>query len=513
MSRHEETTLTREQEQRLVDAFDLIVAAELMPVVAPQTNPSFWRRPLVVPTLVFLAALGFFLPFRLIGNEAPGPSDVSTPVQESPATTLPVAPEPDAATAGDPSRVEGATVLSDLIIAGDGMYTVGVGEVDQILRSVDGGRTWEPVLTADPGDAEGLFAAGDLVVQVVEDDDPVRDSVEPGSAVSESLRVLVYDPATGGSTETILPRPEDPDMKGLPMDGSSGCALAGYQSWVRAEGVAVGDRLLVVGSHQLVGELTSGEVICGDQSFRHLAWVSDDEGVTWELHEAPALASVVWTGQRFVGWSSSDETGASRILVSDDGVTWTTAATTPPAVEGLVPVGPPQLAASGDRVIGLTEFHAWAAEIPENVTDPEDLREALGIGTDPESSPAEILEMLGIDIPLDDDERGIIQRFNGSTKPAGAFIATSDDGGATWVIESADRAITGVTIAEDLYLALTPQATGDASVLLSSDSGGDWTQVAELPIVGAGPTLAATPEAVFVADANTGDLWTVPIHE
>jgi hypothetical protein len=514
MSRHEELTLTREQEQRLSEAFKLIVEAELIPVAAPPPDRSFWRRPLVVPALAFVAVLAVFLPFRLIGDESTEPaSDVTLPSQESPATTLPVAPEADAIGVGDASRVEGATVFSDLVIAGDAFYTVGVGEVDQILRSVDEGRSWEPVLTADPGDAEGLFSIGNLVVQVIEDDNPARDSVEPGSAVSESPRVLVYDPATGSSSETTLPRPEDPQMTGLPMDGSSGCALAGYQSFVRAEGVAVGDRLLVVGNHQLVGELSSGEVICDNQAYRHLAWVSDDAGANWALHDVPALGSIVWTGQRFAGWSPPDETGVRSILVSDDGVTWTTAATTPPTGEGLIPVGPPQLVASGERVIGLAEFHAWAAEIPENVTDPEDLREALGMGTDPESSPAETLAMLGIDLPLDDNEREIIERFNGSTRPAGAYIITSDDAGATWTIEPSGQAVTGVAIAGSSYIALAPQDSETATQILSSTSGVDWTQIADLPITGTESSVAATAEAIFIADPNTGDLWTLPIQD
>lgn len=513
MSRHEEMTLTREQEQQLVEAFDLIVEAEPVPVAAPPAGRSFWRRPFVVPALAFIAVLTVFLPFRLIGNESTEPAnDVTPPSQESPATTLPVVPEADAIDVGDASRLEGATVSSDLVIADDAFYTAGVGEVDQILRSVDGGRSWEPVLTADPGDAEGLFAVGNLIVQVVEDDNPVRDSVEPGSAVSGSPRVLVYDPTTGRSFETTLPRPEDPDMTGLPMDGSSGCALAGYQSFIRAEGVAVGDRLLVVGNHQLVGELNSGEVICDNQAYRHLAWVSDDAGATWELHDVPALGSIVWTGERFAGWSPPDETGARSVLVSDDGVTWTTAATTPPTGEGLIPVGPPQLVASGERVIGLAEFHAWAAKIPENVTDPQELREALGMGTDPEPSPAETLEMLGIDLPLDDNERGIIERFNGSTRPAGAYVITSDDAGATWSIEPSGQAITGVAIAANSYIAVGPQGE-TATQVLSSATGVDWTQLAELPLTVARPSLAATADAIFITDANTGDLWTLPIQD
>lgn len=505
-------TLTNQQEERLIEALGLIVQSEPIPALASPRRDSPWRRPGMVPVLAFVAVLAVFLPFRLL-DKATEPTDVSPSAGESPATTPPVGPEPDAVTVGDASQIEGVNVSSDLAIAGEDFYTVGLGEVDQILRSIDEGRSWEPVLTANPGDAEGLFAVGRLVVMVVEDDDPVRDSVEPGSIVSESPRVLVYDPTSDSTSETILPRPEDPEMIGLPMDGSSGCALAGYQSWVRAEAVAVGDRLVVVGNHQLVGELSSGEVICDNRTYRHLAWVSDDAGATWELHEAPSVVSVVWTGQRFVGWSPTDENGARNLLVSDDGFTWGTVATTPPAGEGLIPVGPPQLVASGDRVIGLTELHAWAADIPENVTDPEDLREALGMGTDPDVSPAEKLAKLGIDLPLDDSERETIKMYNGSTHPAGAFIATSDDGGATWAIVAADQAVTGVSIAGDLYLALAPQASGASSVLLSSASGRGWNLLAELPIAGNGPTLAATSKSIFLADANTGDLWTLPLQD
>lgn len=472
-----------------------------------QPKPTEGRRirPVGAMVVAFAAALLVGLPTLLLNpdEDATMGSDVAA---TQPGSTA-VAPESEVESVGGASPVEGATVGLELLAAGDALYTVGVGEVDQILRSLDAGRSWEAVLTADPGDAEGLFAAGSLVLQVVEDDDPARDSVEPGSAVSDAPRALVFDPATGTTTETLLPRPEDPEMTGLPTDGSSDCALAGYQSWVRADGVAVGERLLVVGSHQLVGELDSGGVICDNRAYRHLAWVSADGGVTWEMHDAPAVVAVAWTGYRFVGWSTANE-----ILTSDDGVTWTTAATTPPPAEGLIAVGPPQLASSGERVIGLAEFHGWAAEIPENPTDPEDLREALGMGTDPDTSPAGVLEMIGVDLPLDDNERGIIERYNGSTRPTSAVIAVSEDGGSTWTVESVDEPLTGVAIAGNLYVALaTPEPDGP-SVLLSSTSGAAWERLAELPVPGEGRTLAATSDSIFVADANSGDLWTISLE-
>jgi hypothetical protein len=170
---------------------------------------------------------------------------------------------------------------------------------------------------------------------------------------------------------------------------------------------------------------------------------------------------------------------------------------------------------AGDHVVGLAEFHSWTAQIPEDLTDPEDLREALGMssGLDNGMSPAEVLEMLGVELPLDDNERQIIARFNASSAPDGAVVAVSDDRGSTWTIEYLDESIAGIAISGDRYFALSAtRGEPTRSTLLTSVSGTDLEQLTELPFNGVGRTLAATADAVFVADAQSGALWTLPIE-
>lgn len=505
MSRRGSVTLTNDQERRLVEAIELIVDAEASPVAAPSRRVSFWRHPLVVPALSFVAVLAVFLPLRLATNDpVVEPEDTASTTAEAVA---------DVVRAGEAHVINDATAGSRVEFHDSALYTVTAGAAEQILRSDDGGKTWETVLSAHPGDGEGLFTVGELVVQVVEDDQPARDTVEVGSVVSEAPRVLVYDPQTGRSFETTLPRPDEPEMTGLPLEGTSSCALGGYQSSIRAGSVAVGDRLLVVGTHQLVGELASGLVMC-DRAYRHVAWTSDDGGATWEIHDVPSVGSIAWTGSRFIGWSPSGETGARDILTSDDGVAWTAAASTSTAPDEGIAVGPAQFSVAGDHVIGLVEFHTFTAEIPQDATYPEDLREVLNLkpANETDVTPEEILEMLGVDLPLDESEREIIARFNGSTLPSGAIIATSKDAGDTWEINAVDEPIAGVAISGNTYLAMsTNEPAGGTTTLLTSPTGAEWDPLAELPIRGTGSTLTASFDAIYLTDANTGDLWTLPI--
>ena len=69
-------TLSREQEERLVEALQLIVEAQPVSVLTPQRATSPWRRPMVVPVLAFLAVLAVFLPVRLTDTgQGVGPAD------------------------------------------------------------------------------------------------------------------------------------------------------------------------------------------------------------------------------------------------------------------------------------------------------------------------------------------------------------------------------------------------------------------------------------------------------
>ncbi|HLF44529.1 MAG TPA: hypothetical protein VJA46_13535 [Acidimicrobiia bacterium] len=76
MSKSVSPTLSRDQEERLVEALRLIVEAQPVSVLTPEPPTSFWRRPMVVPVLAFLAVLAVFLPFRLADTgQGIGPTD------------------------------------------------------------------------------------------------------------------------------------------------------------------------------------------------------------------------------------------------------------------------------------------------------------------------------------------------------------------------------------------------------------------------------------------------------
>jgi len=390
----------------------------------------------------------------------------------------------------------------------------------QVVRSTDDGSTWETLLEADPEDLEGLFAAGEVVVLVINDNNPVRDTMAPSSVVSEAPRVLVFDPATGTTSETVLPRPEDPQMEGLSLDEPEGCDMGGYQSWISAEAAAAGDRLVVTGSQYLVGRLTDGTVICG--VYQTPTWTSDDRGRTWELHDGLSLGAITWTGTRYVAWSgTTDPFGESpdRLVVSTDGLDWATAVLTPPTPDGSNRGGT-SLFSVGDTVIAWAGVFGWTAQVPDNVTDPEQLREVLEIGS--EGAVEEVLEMIGVDLPLDAEEEEAIARFNGSSEPIGALIAVSNDDGLTWAISYVAEPLMGVASIGETYISLRSNVgdpsdpNDDSNSLLTSIDGANWTQVIDLPGATYGPeSLTATEDAVYihlyVGEEHTEQLWRIPV--
>ncbi|MEE9177435.1 MAG: sialidase family protein, partial [Acidimicrobiia bacterium] len=454
-------------------------------------------------------------------------STAATPVSGvDPGTTAAMIDNPAGISFGEPAVVTTATAgpgeLRAVLSVGNVLYASMVGPTDRVVRSVDDGSTWETVLEADPGDGEGLFAAGEVVVLVIEDDNPARNTMAPSSVVTEAPRVLVFDPATGATTETVLPRPEDPAMQGLSEDeGADRCGTFGYQSWVHAVAVAVGDRLVVIGSHQLVGRLADGTVICFGQVSQRLIWTSDDRGRSWELHDGPRLGAVTWTGTRFVAWWKADTTSYSDgspdgLVVSTDGVDWTTAVSSPPIPDGSIIVGTSVLSV-GDTVIAWAGIRGWAAEVPDNVTDPEQLREVLRIANDMDVE--QTLEMLGVDLPLDPDEVEIIARFNGSTRPTGAIIAVSNDGGLAWTATRISEPVTGVVgIVETTYISLTSSfgnpsdPNDDSSSLLTSTDGVNWTHAVDLPELGYVRFFTTTEDAIYLGGGQTGELWRIPVN-
>jgi hypothetical protein len=513
--------LTESQEERLRTALGVLL--EMPPdnsdLVA--TVHAGRHRPGLTALVAFLVVVGVLLPLRLIGNgSTPQTSDLDPLTQASspnPSTPAVSGGGLGAVSFGEPSTLSSPGRMGWLVAGGGALYASTSGFTDRVMRSTDGGLSWDMLLEADPGDSEGLFGVGDLIVQVIEDDNPARDTVSPASAVTEALKVLVFDPATGDQWETVLPRPDDPQMD--PLDGNEGCALGSYQSWILADGVTVGDRLVVIGHQQLVGRLADGTVICDGQVYQYLTWTSDDGGHTWQMHESQPLLSIAWTGEQYVAWSTAGTNdgsmaGPESILISADGVNWTVSASAPPVPEGSLPAGA-AIVTNSDAVIAWAGMQGWATQIPDNVTDPEQLRDVLDI--DRNLDIEEILATIGVDLPLDDQEAEAIARYNGSTGPTGAIIAISTDGGSTWTTTYLAEPVTGVASVDNTYVALTSslgnpyEPEDDRSSLLTSTDGISWTHAIDLPELGFGPALyTASSDAIYVSGARSGTLWKIP---
>ncbi len=529
--------LTRAQNERLRDALGVLVeiapdTSELtvgVPSVELSASVPTRRRfsPVLAGAVGFVVLLAAFSPLVFFrdgsGQQPPGsdtPAVTTTPIV--PVVTgdepITIADVPAGVVLGEPVSVSSPGQVWRLQASGEVLYASLGGPTDQIVQSSDAGASWDVVLEADPGDSEGLFAAGRLVVQVIEDDDPARGTVAPGSVVTDGLRVLVFDPQTGDQWETTLPRPEDPGMEPLSLDEpTDGCALGGYQSWVRASSVAVGDRLVVAGVLTLVGRLADGTVMCDGAVHSSLVWTSDDDGHTWDMHRtSQRFPSIAWTGERFVAWSTgiADNDARIELMVSNDGVEWASATTIPDTPDGLIS-GDAYITTTPDAVIAGTSILGWAAEIPDDVTDPEQLRDVLSLSA--EIDIEDLLADMGVDLPLDEQEKATLAARAGHAKPVAAVIATSSDGGTTWATTLVDEPITAVVGISDGYAALTsffgnPQGSNDAhSQLLTSTDGINWTVATDLPELSYGPRqLTATSTAIYFVGEQTGFYLKIP---
>jgi hypothetical protein len=532
-----------ELDQRLTETGAEIRAAAAGLPDRPRWTPERRRgvrRTALVVTVIMLGGAVIAAPAWWLSRTSGGDTDVGEgrPTITAPSTTTATAPGTTAVTtattSGNPARVSlgepapvatapGEVLQEVLGVEGVLYASVLYGETYQVVRSTNDGSTWETLLEAHPGKLEGLFAAGEVVVLVLNDHDPARDTMAPSSAVGEAPAVLVFDPATGATSETVLPRPEDPEMEGLSLNEPESCDLGGYQSWINATDIAAGDRLVVTGSQYLVGKLADGTVIC--DVYRNLTWTSDDRGATWELHDSVPLGAITWTGTRYVAWSKAHIAGSldnfpDRLVVSTDGIDWTTAAFSPPIPDGSFPAET-SLFSLGDTVVAWVGVRGWAAEVPDDVTDPEQLQEVLGLDADTDVE--QVLQMMGVDLPLDTEEVEIVARFNGFSEPRGALIAVSNDDGLTWAISYVAEPIVAVVGIGETYIALTSNegAVGDPSddsnALLTSTDGVNWTHAMDLPGVAYfGPqSLTATEEAIYLhlyTGAGHAELWRIPVN-
>lgn len=468
--------LTETQERRLESA--LAVLVEMAPSGSDLMVPEH-RRPRragLAAVIGFGAVVAVSVPIFLFasGSSTPGTTvePLSPTTSDGAPTTTPTTAETGISFAA-PEQATSPGNLWSLVASDDALYaTVLSPNTDQVVQSTDGGVTWEVVLEAEPGDGEGLFAVGDVVVHVIQDDNPARDTVVQGSVVTKAPRVLVFDPATGESWEAQLPRPHDPPMEALSERGGGDCPLFGYQSWINAHAVAVGERLVVGGNHELVGRLVDGTELCASERYTYLTWVSDDAGRTWQMHEGPPLWSLAWSGEQFVALSTQVVGGPGdqmpdTILTSEDGVEWTQSPVTFDVAEG--------------------SFPGAAGVVGKNGT---------------------VVAWLGIDEWADQDL--------GVTRPVSAIVAISIDHGATWTTTSITEPVTAVALVGNTLVGLVSYfgdvaLPDERSSLLTSIDGVSWTSALDLPEFGYGPRrFVATEDAIYMLGESSGTLWRIP---
>ncbi len=403
-----------------------------------------WPAPATAAVAALVLVLIVGLPVLLLRSGTPDlpsqPLAEATPTNRADTPAF-GAPEPlDAPAPGVRLRADGTA-----------LYAATSGD-ERVLRSPDAGTTWQVVLDMGPGDSEGLYAAGRLVVRVMEDD-------QPPDAVTAGLRAYVFDPATNERREADLPRPQDPAMTALGPGEAPECALGGYQSWVLADAVAAGERLVVTGHHQLVGRLADGSVICDGQAHRHHVWTSDDDGRTWQLHPGPPLGAITWTGERFVGWSVADNFGAATGLVaSTDGVTWERLADMPAAS----PVASPlytTIEGSGKRLVALAVSERSSGDAGTEIA---------------------------------------------------ATVATSTDGGATWTWHATTEPLTAAGVVGETWVALRSDLAARTATVVASADAVTWAPVAEIPGLAFGPgEFAVAEDAIYVLTSDDAAIWRV----
>jgi hypothetical protein len=175
------------------------------------------------------------------------------------------------------------------------------------------------------------------------------------------------------------------------------------------------------------------------------------------------------------------------------------------------------IVSSGDSVIAWIGIEGWAVPIPDVVTDPEQLRTAMNLQNNPEVDIEGELESLGVDWPLDEQEREFLQGFYGIRVPVSAEISLSTDGGSTWTATSVSEPITGIAIVGNAFVAVTSffgdvtTADDEGSSLLTSTDGVTWTLDLDLPEISFGRgRFAATDDAIYVLGESPDTFLRIP---
>jgi hypothetical protein len=325
---------------------------------------------------------------------------------------------------------------------------VGIKE-GAIWRSDDSGESWTYWYSSG---VEVLFKVDDgSLIAIRNHDGTMLDGFGENSNVNASPEAHRFDPATQEWTVTSLPRPDLPaGIDPASMDpNDTECELGGLQSWVDGIAGVSGASNVVLGDHRIVG---AG--ICYENF--QVMWVSDD-GVNWDLIPGididGYLADLVWTGERYVGIGSDRFVGGGgpvpRIWTSEDLSQWTEqsvdltmlpedAFTFVPAAGAVSYDGRDAFLKSQENDISVGfDVLRYRPGLDETITNVEELEQWLAdAGQQKQTDPSlgELLELNGVDFPLDAEELKYLNSSFSVKEPYGTLTLSSTDG-SEWAAE------------------------------------------------------------------------------
>lgn len=424
--------------------------------VASLPSPNFLLRRVVASLgAAAMVALLIGIPAILLRSS---PDNVTeTPVEAVPVAVPSTTPEAVVEPAGPTYEYSMVEELADGSLVGI--------QQGSIFRSEDGGESWSLWYEQGIG-IDVMVKAPDGAIVAVFNSNSTTEALGPDSTVNDTPEVHRYDPTTGEWSIIELERPPFPggNATAQPIDNEeTACARSGLESWVDGNSAMVGDRIVILGDQRVMGK-----GICeGDFQF---LWTSQD-GLDWKLITDLGvdgyLTELLWWNDQYVaiGADRPHFIGAGgptpRIWTSSDLESWTERSadlsdvppggfvyTIPEGVAGWNFPLPPELAAHSpvpDVVVGTEGISItfnvlhFRPGLDESITSLAALEQWLADAGQPEQtdpSLGELLEVDGVDFPLDVEELKYLNSWFDIEEPFGTLTVSSTDGirwGASYV--------------------------------------------------------------------------------
>jgi hypothetical protein len=407
------------------------------------------RRPrgVWVAAAALVGVLGLFSPLLLMSEPEPLVGPPNEPI--APVATAPEDPVVDDAAADEPLVDERFPVVVEVVETGDLIAL----QRRHAFRSTDGGESWTEILGHGGVDLIDVMPDGTLIA--------IRNGTEhefgvfgPNTWVREPGYVHRYDQLTAEWERTELPRPAFPvdDPVPAPMDGSTGCGLAGIHWTWDALSIAIGKQIVIAGEQRIVEEN-----IC-DESFQFF-WVSDDGGHTWAIIQETGIpgyiVSLTWFDGRYVAtgtdskWYSGAPERSLQVWTSSDLTVWDEAhldlsvlpdnalPSTYPDNEVSWGLGNTATTMTGD--ILQIQVSIWLVQPgpPAEISSLDELNEWAVANGREHPITQELVDLLGIDFPPDDDELRMLHGYFLATERGGRLILETADG-LTWTTSYGD---------------------------------------------------------------------------